>query len=231
HQGVTTREPNNLDRVSEQALDEGRADEAAGADDACGRTTAHRGHRRPHRGLTMARRLRLMVVASTFPGHEDDGTPAFVRDLSSRLSEAFETTVLVPRVPGSQRSEVIGNLRVERFPYFPRRWEDLAHGAILENLRERPLRWLQVPPFRSEEHTSELQSRENLVCRLLLEKNTKREATTLAAPGGEERGGEATAGTAAMLPPAHRRGAAGDPFGARPRGWDGSAGGATTGGP
>ena len=95
----------------------------------------------------MARRLRLMVVASTFPGHEDDGTPAFVRDLSSRLSEAFETTVLVPRVPGSQRSEVIGNLRVERFPYFPRRWEDLAHGAILENLRERPLRWLQVPPF------------------------------------------------------------------------------------
>src|SRR5690606_41666415 len=27
--------------------------------------------------------------------------------------------------------------------------------------------------YRSEEHTSELQSRENLVCRLLLEKNTK----------------------------------------------------------
>src|SRR6266511_487498 len=26
------------------------------------------------------------------------------------------------------------------------------------------------PPYRSEEHTSELQSRENLVCRLLLEK-------------------------------------------------------------
>src|SRR5207302_4779343 len=29
------------------------------------------------------------------------------------------------------------------------------------------------PPFRSEEHTSELQSRENLVCRLLLEKKKK----------------------------------------------------------
>src|SRR5690606_39605576 len=28
------------------------------------------------------------------------------------------------------------------------------------------------PPHRSEEHTSELQSRENLVCRLLLEKKT-----------------------------------------------------------
>src|SRR5690606_40034285 len=29
---------------------------------------------------------------------------------------------------------------------------------------------LKFTPFRSEEHTSELQSRENLVCRLLLEK-------------------------------------------------------------
>src|SRR5207302_6065213 len=32
---------------------------------------------------------------------------------------------------------------------------------------------LQAPAFRSEEHTSELQSRENLVCRLLLEKKKK----------------------------------------------------------
>src|SRR5690606_41423650 len=30
-----------------------------------------------------------------------------------------------------------------------------------------------VSPFRSEEHTSELQSRENLVCRLLLEKKKR----------------------------------------------------------
>src|SRR6266511_5624599 len=30
------------------------------------------------------------------------------------------------------------------------------------------------PPIRSEEHTSELQSRENLVCRLLLEKKKKK---------------------------------------------------------
>src|SRR5256885_9742118 len=31
-------------------------------------------------------------------------------------------------------------------------------------------RWLEFPPARSEEHTSELQSPCNLVCRLLLEK-------------------------------------------------------------
>src|SRR2546430_3868068 len=35
--------------------------------------------------------------------------------------------------------------------------------------RDRP-QCLQYPPHRSEEHTSELQSQSNLVCRLLLEK-------------------------------------------------------------
>src|SRR2546427_5255288 len=34
-------------------------------------------------------------------------------------------------------------------------------------------------PFRSEEHTSELQSQSNLVCRLLLEKKKKRRPNTL----------------------------------------------------
>ncbi len=95
----------------------------------------------------MADRLRLMVVASTFPGRDGDGTPAFIQDLSSRLSESFDTIVLVPRVPGASRREQLGDVRVERFSYFPRRWEDLADGAILENLRAKPTRWLQVPPF------------------------------------------------------------------------------------
>src|SRR5690606_41333141 len=41
-------------------------------------------------------------------------------------------------------------------------------GATLE------VRQLAAPEARSEEHTSELQSRENLVCRLLLEKKKKK---------------------------------------------------------
>src|SRR2546430_5934632 len=36
-----------------------------------------------------------------------------------------------------------------------------------------------LPPLRSEEHTSELQSQSNLVCRLLLEKKKKPSRTTL----------------------------------------------------
>src|SRR2546430_12412278 len=40
--------------------------------------------------------------------------------------------------------------------------------------RAHPLRHRQIPPARSEEHTSELQSQSNLVCRLLLEKKNNR---------------------------------------------------------
>lgn len=95
----------------------------------------------------MTSKPRLLVVASTFPGRQGDGTPEFIRDLTLRLSDDFDTVLLVPRIPGAPTHEEIGDLRVERFRYFPRAWEDLAHGAIIENLRERPLRWLQVPFF------------------------------------------------------------------------------------
>src|SRR5690606_39814909 len=50
-----------------------------------------------------------------------------------------------------------GRLPIYKNPFKPKRADD---GSIIE--------WVGIP--RSEEHTSELQSRENLVCRLLLEK-------------------------------------------------------------
>ncbi len=93
------------------------------------------------------RRPRLLVLASTFPASRDDGTPAFVRDLAGYQALEFDTVVLVPRVPGAHRRERTGRLTVQRFRYFPRHWEDLADGAILENLRRHPSRWLQVLPF------------------------------------------------------------------------------------
>lgn len=95
---------------------------------------------------------RLLVLASTFPARADDGTPAFVRDLAIAESTGFDTVVVVPAVPGAPRTEQIGNVRVVRFRYFFRRWEDLADGAIIENLRSRPSRLLQVVPFFVAEH-------------------------------------------------------------------------------
>src|SRR3712207_8610916 len=49
-----------------------------------------------------------------------------------------------------------------------------AGGAI--NVVVRSVRALESPDERSEEHTSELQSRQYLVCRLLLAKNKDKEA-------------------------------------------------------
>lgn len=85
------------------------------------------------------------MLASTFPVGAGDGTPGFVRDLARAEAEQFETTVLAPAVPGCRPQEWFGPVDVRRFRFFPRHWEDLASGAILENLRARPSRWLQVP--------------------------------------------------------------------------------------
>jgi colanic acid/amylovoran biosynthesis glycosyltransferase len=90
---------------------------------------------------------KLLVLASTYPARTGDGTPQFVRDLATVEALSYQTTVLVPSVPGGARREVDGTLEVRRFRYFPRRWEDLADGAILENLRSRKSRWAQVLPL------------------------------------------------------------------------------------
>ncbi|WP_162292903.1 glycosyltransferase [Actinophytocola xinjiangensis] len=70
-----------------------------------------------------------------------------MRDLAAFQAREFDTEVLVPQVRGGQPVENVNGMTVRRFRYFPRRWEDLAHGAIIENLRTKKSRWLQVPPF------------------------------------------------------------------------------------
>jgi len=91
---------------------------------------------------------RLLVVASTFPAQAGDGTPGFVRDLAQYEARHFDTLVLVPRVPGAPDAEQVSeSLRIERFPYFPRRWERLAHGAMIENMRSSRALAGQVPVF------------------------------------------------------------------------------------
>src|SRR2546422_2268913 len=54
-----------------------------------------------------------------------------------------------------------------------RRVAEIDHGLMRQALEHRPGDTARVP--RSEEHTSELQSRLHLVCRLLLEKKKKQD--------------------------------------------------------
>lgn len=95
------------------------------------------------------RRPKILVLTSTFPRWKNDSEPAFVFELSRRLNAAFDVTILAPRSPGSKDKETMAGLRVIRFAYFIRRWENLAthSGGILNRLRANPFNYLLVPFF------------------------------------------------------------------------------------
>ena len=96
---------------------------------------------------------KLLVLASTFPAQPGDGTPAFVLDLAGQQANHFDVTVLTPMVLGAAKQETLAvttaagttSVRVVRYRYFFKRFEDLATGAILDNLKARKTRLLQVP--------------------------------------------------------------------------------------
>src|SRR5205085_11911594 len=69
--------------------------------------------------------------------------------------------------------------RITAWPSIPRRTR-VRSGEDVTPLGNRPRRHIAV--IRSEEHTSELQSQSNLVCRLLLEKKKNIKSTTTSAP-------------------------------------------------
>lgn len=93
------------------------------------------------------RRRRVLLLASTFPARPGDGTPEFVSDLAVELAKSMDVRVLVPAVPGAPLRASHRGVDIHRFRFFPRKWEDLAEGAILENLRGKKLRALQIAPF------------------------------------------------------------------------------------
>src|SRR5687768_18114981 len=74
-----------------------------------------------------------------------------------------------PDGPGADRP----GLQLDRAQGLPDREPELGRSRQRPELLGRP----GAPPGRSEEHTSELQSRLHLVCRLLLEKKKKKTHT------------------------------------------------------
>jgi len=61
------------------------------------------------------------------------------------MADRYEITILAPRVRAGQPRERIDGVEIHRFPYFPRRWEGLAEGAILPNLQTQRWRWVEAP--------------------------------------------------------------------------------------
>ncbi len=87
----------------------------------------------------------VLVLTTTYPGRVGDGTPQFVHDLCAALAPDFRMVVLAPRVPNSARREVVDGVEIHRFAYFPSRWEGLADGATLPNLRRERWRVVELP--------------------------------------------------------------------------------------
>jgi glycosyltransferase involved in cell wall biosynthesis len=93
--------------------------------------------------------MRVLVTASTFPSHPDDGSPRFVYDLCEALARRCEVAALVPDAPGAARRERMGRVEVHRFTYFlPRRVQGLAYGdGIAANLAASPRVAVQALPY------------------------------------------------------------------------------------
>lgn len=90
---------------------------------------------------------KVLLLASTFPARPGDGTPEFVLDLARELAKYHRVRVLVPMIPGAETAETIDGVEVRRFRFFPSKYEDVADGAIFENIRAKKSRLAQVPPL------------------------------------------------------------------------------------
>src|SRR5688572_32501466 len=88
-------------------------------------------------------------------------------------STLFPYTTLFRSVLGGDRDDAVVEPELLGVAHLPRAVLDEAELAGLELLPRGRLR-VETGKFRSEEHTSELQSQSNLVCRLLLEKKKKK---------------------------------------------------------
>src|SRR2546430_11304926 len=91
-------------------------------------------------------------------------------------STLFPYTTLFRSAPRSHARAGSG-IRATRAPVWLRHPEEPAPAAQSLGTATRGAAGSWEPPFRSEEHTSELQSQSNLVCRLLLEKKKNRTTT------------------------------------------------------
>src|SRR5690606_22743165 len=118
-------------------------------------------------------------------GHQvDSAVEQFILlDEKQRLREEDPYTASMAELPvnqlfvGTSRFQLDVNRKEEDAVYLrPEQawglevWKDTLPSTILQQLYDEHKNFYQHIDRRSEEHTSELQSRENIVCRLLLEK-------------------------------------------------------------
>lgn len=96
----------------------------------------------------VTRKLRLLVLTSTYPRWRNDPEPGFVHELAKRLTDRFDVTVLGPHASGAAPREIMDGVNILRYRYAPVRYETLVNdGGIVGNLKKSPWKLLLVPGF------------------------------------------------------------------------------------
>ncbi len=92
---------------------------------------------------------KVLVFTSSFPRWDGDSSGHFVRNLSERLGDRFDVTVLAPHFPGSRKKQVFSNITVYRYRYFPFEKAEILAGenGILPSLKMNRFLILLVPFF------------------------------------------------------------------------------------
>lgn len=90
---------------------------------------------------------RLLITGSTFPRWKGDTEPRFILDYAKAMSKYYDVTVLVPAAVGAESKEILEEIPVIRYHYFPiHKLETLCYpGAIVPRIREKKTRILLVP--------------------------------------------------------------------------------------
>lgn len=85
-------------------------------------------------------------MASTYPTFlPGDVTPPFVHELARRMTGRFEVFVSTPHITGSRLSETQDGVQLRRYRYLPEKWQRLADGALLPNMKQNRWLVLQAP--------------------------------------------------------------------------------------
>lgn len=96
----------------------------------------------------MTVKKKVLVFASTFPRWQGDTIVPFVYELSKRLADELDISVLTPNYPGAKADEIMDGMNIHRFRYFLRKHEKLAGSAgILPMLKKNKWYYLIVPFF------------------------------------------------------------------------------------
>src|SRR5690606_27222487 len=113
-------------------------------------------------------------IKEKLEGHEIDKTKTKRKKDGVFYTPKYITKYIVENTVGKLCDEKKAELNIIEEEYFTDKKRQQKTKEILLGKINTYRDWLhQITIIRSEEHTSELQSRENLVCRLLLEKKNK----------------------------------------------------------